>query len=130
MALRCAFFGHHDVWVPSSVLEPCVERLIEEHNVTTFLVGGYGNFDLSAAGAVRNLKAKYPEIELILVLAYLRKRLDLEDYDGSLYPEGLELVPQRFAITHRNRMMVDMADFVVVYVDRSWGGAAQAWKYA
>ena len=39
-------------------------------------------------------------------------------------------MPQRYAITHRNRYMVDKADFVVSYVLHGWGGAAQTLEYA
>lgn len=39
-------------------------------------------------------------------------------------------MPQRYAITHRNRYMVDKADFVVSYVLHGWGGAVQTLEYA
>ena len=46
-----------------------------------------------------------------------------------LYPE-LERVPPRFAITHRNRYMVEKADLVIAYVSRARGGAYQAYRHA
>ena len=55
--------------------------------------------------------------------------MDESGYDWTVYP-GLENVPRRFAISHRNRYMVDMADFVVAYVTHGWGGAAQTLEYA
>ena len=55
--------------------------------------------------------------------------MDESGYDWTVYP-GLENVPRRFAISHRNRYMVDKADFVVAYVTHSWGGAAQTLEYA
>ena len=36
----------------------------------------------------------------------------------------LETVPHRFAISHRNRYMVEISDVVVVYGLHNWGGAA------
>lgn len=62
----------------------------------------------------------------------LRKKEDFPATDDldTIFPEGLELVPRRFAITHRNRWMVDQADYVVAYVDHNYGGAAQTLKYA
>ena len=36
----------------------------------------------------------------------------------------------RFAITYRNRFMIEKSDFVIVYVEHSWGGAYSAYKYA
>ena len=42
-----------------------------------------------------------------------------------MYPNGLEKVPQRFAIDRRNRMMIDWSDIVVTFVCYSVGGAAK-----
>ena len=53
-----------------------------------------------------------------------------ESVSETLYPDGLELVPKRFAITHRNRWMVEHSEFIIAYVNRSYGGAAQTLSYA
>ena len=50
-------------------------------------------------------------------------------YDSIIYPE-IENKPRKFAIFYRNRYMVEKADYVVAYVEHSWGGAYQAYKYA
>ena len=42
-----------------------------------------------------------------------------------MYPEGLESVPRRFAISWRNKWMVGESDTVICYIAHSWGGAAQ-----
>lgn len=42
----------------------------------------------------------------------------------------LETVPRRFAISRRNRWMVDAADVVVACVLHDWGGAAATLQYA
>jgi hypothetical protein len=44
--------------------------------------------------------------------------------EETLYPEGLEPVPPRFAILHRNKWMLDNTDYVVTFVTTSVGGAA------
>jgi len=53
-------------------------------------------------------------------------------YDDALnfvleteYPEGLECVPPRFAISYRNRWLIQQSDMVITYITRDWGGAAQ-----
>ena len=76
-----------------------------------------------AASVLREQKKRYPQIELILVLAYLNTGRDTSGYDSTVYPP-LETVPRRFAISHRNRWMVESADVVVAYVLHDWGGAA------
>ncbi len=132
----CFFIGHSDA--PQSVypeLVEAVERHIMEYGVTEFRVGNYGAFDRMAARAVKEAKASHPDVFLYLMLPYLpgtdgRLLPDMEGYDGSIYPEGLETVPYRLAIPRLNRMMVQEADYVIAYVTHSWGGAAKAMEYA
>ena len=50
-------------------------------------------------------------------------------YDSTVYPP-LETVPRRFAISHRNRWMVETSDVVVAYVLHDWGGAAATLRCA
>ena len=61
------------------------------------------------------------------MLAYLPKKkdFDLTDFSDTVYPDGLENVPPRFAIDKRNRLMLDWADVVITYVCTSIGGAAK-----
>ena len=50
-------------------------------------------------------------IQYQVVLAYLPKeRREYEDGSDTLYPEGIETVHPKFAITWRNRYMIDSAD--------------------
>ena len=58
------------------------------------------------------------------VEAALQKNL-CEDLSDTMLPEGIETVPKRYAIHHRNKWMIDHADYVVTYVTRSYGGAAK-----
>lgn len=104
------------------------ESLIEQGAVT-FYLGGYGAFDGLAASVLREQKKRYPQIELVLVLAYLNDRRDTSGYDRTVYPP-LETVPRRFAISHRNRWMVEASDVVVAYVLHDWGGAATTLRCA
>ncbi len=91
-----------------------------------FFVGDKGHFDALARSVLRDLKREYPQIDYAVVLAYLPRSHDIyDDFSDTLYPEGLELVPPRYAIVRRNLWMLERADFVVAYVERDWGGAAQ-----
>lgn len=72
---------------------------------------------------------------MYLVLSYMpgsasKQSYFLEDYDGTIYPEGLETVPPRFAISHRNRWMVENSRRVICYVAVGYGGACTAMQYA
>ena len=81
-----------------------------------------------AAQIIHELKAEFPNIESTLVLAYLSTDVDLQLYVNSLYPP-LENVPPRYAISRRNRWLIENSDVVVAYVQHSWGGAATTLSY-
>lgn len=124
--MTVTFCGHSQIAHEDEVKEwlfRVVEALIE-HGADTFYLGGYGAFDSLASSVVRSLKAQHPQIQSVLVLPYLDHWADTSLYDDTTYPP-LEHVPRKFAITHRNRWMVDHSDVIVAYVRHSWGGAAQ-----
>ncbi len=119
----CTFFGHQDC--PSEAKERLyieTEKLITEKSVTKFYIGNHGNFDRLATNTVKDLQIKYPHIQYHIVLAYLTSK---DSIDNSIYPEGLELIPKRFVISKRNEWMIANSDFVICYVNRSYGGAVQ-----
>ena len=125
------FCGHKQVENEDQVrqwLENAVDGLIRE-GADVFYLGGYGGFDRMALSAVNKAKEAHPSVRAILVLPYLDRSMDLDAYDGSIYPP-LEKVPRRYAISRRNRWMVDQADVVVAYVIHEWGGAATTLRYA
>ena len=125
------FCGHAQISQSEKIekwLYAVTQKLIEQ-GATNFYLGGYGAFDLLAASVLRAQKKRYPQIELILVLAYLNTGRNTSGYDSTVYPP-LETVPRRFAISHRNRWMVESADVVVAYVLHDWGGAATTLRCA
>ncbi len=74
------------------------------------------------------MQLAYPHIRYAVVLAYMpgeRAALDTADYSDTIYPDGLESTPLRYAISKRNRWMLRQADTVGTYVTYSTGGAAQ-----
>ena len=99
--------------------------LIENHGATEFYVGNNGNFDTMVRRQLENLSQTYP-ITYNVVLAYLPvKKSEYDDFTNTLLPEGIETTPKRFAISYRNKWMIEQADIVVTYVTHSFGGAAQ-----
>lgn len=129
--MTVTFCGHAQISQNEKIenwLCDVTQKLIEQ-GATTFYLGGYGAFDNLAASVLRSQKKRYPQIELILVLAYLNTGRDTSGYDSTVYPP-LETVPRRFAISHRNRWMVESADVLVAYVLHDWGGAATTLRCA
>lgn len=78
---------------------------------------------------LKELTKIYPHIKYSVVLAYMPGKKDefsYEDYSDTLMPDGIETVPKRFAISYRNKWMIDQSDYVVTYVtNRIASGAAQ-----
>ena len=124
----CTFFGHRDC--PAAVrpkLRAVLAELIEQYGVEQFYVGRQGAFDAMVRSVLRELAEEYPGISYAVVLERLPGPRDeaVWDFSDTIFPEGLETVPPRFAISRRNEWMLRQADFVVTYITRPWGGAAQ-----
>ena len=131
----CTFFGHADS--PTNIkkeIQKVIEDLILQKGVNTFYVGTNGNFDRMVQSVLIDLKKQYPNLECCTVLAYIpgiKPEFDI-GYEKleSLYPDGLEKVPKRFAIDWRNKWMVQQSDYVISYVRHSFGGAAKYMELA
>ena len=125
----CTFFGHRDC--PSSIkpkLREVLIDMIENQSVDMFYVGNKGAFDQLVRSILRELVQEYPQINYSVVLERLPGKQNedyLEDFSDTTLPEGIEVVPPRFAIVWRNKWMLRQSDYVVTYVTHSWGGAAQ-----
>ena len=127
----CTFFGHRDC--PDTIyprLKNCIEDLIVNQGVGCFYVGHQGHFDALALRALRELQAAYQTIKHYVVLAYLPQKEMPYPAEETLYPEGLESVPLRYAISRRNRWMLAHAEYVITNVAAPVGGAAMAKKEA
>ena len=122
----CTFFGHKDT--PKEI-EPTLRStlidLIENKNVNVFYVGNNGNFDTMVRRQLEDLSQTYP-ITYSVVLAYLpTEKNKCDNLSNTIYPEGLETVPKRFAISWRNKWMIQQSDVVVTNVNHNFGGAVQ-----
>lgn len=124
--MTVTFFGHKDT--PKEIkptLRTTLVDLIENHGATEFYVGNNGNFDTMVRRQLEALSQAYP-ITYSVVLAYLpTKKSDYDDYTNTILPEGIETVHKRFAISWRNKWMIQQSDVVVTCVTRTYGGAAQ-----
>ena len=122
----CTFFGHKDT--PKEIeptLRSTLINLIENKNVNVFYVGNNGNFDTMVRRQLEDLSYTYP-ITYSVVLAYLpTEKNKYDNLTNTIYPEGLETVPKRFAISRRNKWMIQQSDVVVTYVTHNFGGAWQ-----
>lgn len=126
--MTITFFGHRNS--PSNIrntLKSVLIDLIEHHQADLFYVGNQGSFDLMVYELLKELKKQYLKIDYNVVLAYFPEKSEQGriDSEHTIYPDGLETVPRKFAIDRRNHWMIDRSDAVVTFVERSFGGAAK-----
>ena len=110
-------------------------ELIGNHHAELYL-GGYGDFDEFVRQCARRYQKAHPNTKLIFITPYItpnyqKNHLDYKKdlYDDIIYPE-LEKVPLKFAISYRNKWMVEQADYVIAYIEHAWGGAYQTYTHA
>lgn len=123
----CTFFGHKNA--PDFIykrLEYEIINLIENEKVDTFYVGNNGQFDYMARNVLESITKKYKQVNYSVVLAYLPQKNNgyINYYGKSVYPDGLENTPPKYAIIKRNDIMLNKADIVITYVTHGFGGAA------
>ena len=135
---RCCFAGHGDIW-DSGVKERIIKvakDLIINHNVKEFWVGNYGIFDEYSASAIRELQKTYADVKLELIIPYLTKSINnykeiySEKYNNIVIADIPQNTPKRFYIAKTNEYIVNNSDFLICYIQRSWGGAITTYKYA
>lgn len=129
----CAFFGHK--YTPESVkplLDAAIRNIIEHYPDTTFYVGHNGNFDRMVLSVLKKLSVEFPDLSYSVILAYLPTGKSAERYNDlpTIYPEGIESTPLKYAISYRNNWIVKQADMIICYITHDFGGAAQFVKKA
>lgn len=122
----CTFFGHRDA--PEEI-QPLLEQKIIDlicKGVKIFYVGNQGAFDLMVIKTLEKISAEYSNIAASVVLAYMPKEKSKEMAYGidTIFPNGLEKTPRKFAIYNRNIWMINNSDYVITYVKYIVGGAS------
>lgn len=123
----CCFFGHREVTHNiRDKLKAIIENLITEDGVTEFYAGNQGQFDCIVFSVLKELKTEYPQIRYTVVLAYMPDEHIKELYgEDTLYPDGMESVPKKFAISKRNDWIIQQSGIAICYVHKITGGAAK-----
>lgn len=125
--MTVTFFGHRDT--PEEIeptLRTTLINLIEQQNAMEFYVGNNGNFDTMVRRQLEDLSKAY-DINFTVVLAYLPDgRREYDNLTNTIYPEGIESVPKRFAISWRNKWMLKQSDTVITYTTHPSTGA---WEF-
>ena len=132
------FCGHGEIHNEREELQDKVMSAINDYakgDDVTFYLGGYGTFDWIALRCCKAYKETHPKSQLLFISPYYgeeyfeSKEMYIKECDDIVYPE-VEKTPKRFAISKRNEWMIKNADYVIAFVDHSWGGAVKALEYA
>ncbi len=127
----CTFFGHKNT--PESIkplLKAKIKQVTERYPGAKFYVGHNGSFDSMVISVLKKLSENYPGIAYNVVLAYLPSAAADRTNDflcdvPTIYPEGTEAVPKKYAISFRNEWMIKQADMIICYITHDFGGAAK-----
>ena len=115
----CTFIGHEQT--PCEIKEKLcdqIELLITKYGVDTFFVGTHGNFDRIVYDSLCQLERKY-KITTKIVLAYLSQKTDWYDLSKTIFPAQLDNVPPKYAISKRNKYMIEQSNYMICYVDNT-----------
>ncbi len=139
------FTGHRKLGAPAEYVTDRVTKIIEgliHEGYLYFGAGGARGFDALASEAVLNLKEKYPQIHLILVLPFDEQyihekkwtRLEIEQYH-SLKARASKTVILSEGYSsgvyyRRNRHLVNNSSVCVAYLTRSNTGTSYTVNYA
>ena len=132
-----SLFGHReieDLRLPDASLSAVIKELLQTTPYISFLIGRNGEFDEYAASVIKSTRKilNANNCDLTLVLPYPVANVEYYEkyYDSIIIPESAQVAHPKSAITLKNRWMIEHSDLVIVYVERKFGGAYQAMKYA
>lgn len=139
----CCFTGHRSI--PAFQLAN-VElhtakaiKSLADMGYTTFISGGAVGFDLLAAGIVLRLKAKYPQLRLVMVLPCKNQDAKWNLVQKNQYQSVLAHSDDVICLSEnyfsgcmhiRNRFMVNHSNICIAYLTHNSGGTAYTVRYA
>ena len=120
----CTFFGHKDTTENiKEKIKNTIIQLIEKDGIKNFYVGNNGNFDLFVQQILNELIRKYTNLEYYIVLSRIDETAISLNQKATIFPERLENIPPRFAISKRNEWMISKSSFAVCYANHKFSNA-------
>ena len=122
----CTFFGRKNA--PSSVKEKLSEAINDliKRGYDEFYVGNNGNFDFYVQSVLSDITKTNCKVNFTVVLSRPDEKAIFAEQIFTLFPDGLEKVPPRFAISKRNDWLIKKAQVVVAYADNRFTNS-QKW---
>ena len=121
--MKCVFFGHRNIWADiSERIEKAIRLVHRDYQINLFLVGNNGNFDYMVQRILSKLENELP-IDYVVMLSRIDERTLYSPQEKTVFHEGLENVPYRFAISRRNETMLSNADILITYVSNKFSNS-------
>ena len=155
----CSFFGHRKININNKLkqrIKDCVENLIINNNIETFLFGSKSDFNDLCHNVVSELRKKYPNIKRIcytcksegfiletereerekIYSRFLNQEVHLLGFEEE-FEHKTKFNAGRASYIERNQAMIDDSDCCVFYYNENYtpptktnSGTKIAYKYA
>ena len=116
----CTFFGHRDT--PTSIrceIKKAILKLIK-NGISEFYVGNNGSFDFLTQSVLIELLNEGNKINCFIVLSRLNELALCGQQDFTVFPEEIEGVMKKFAISKRNEYLIKKSNMVICYVNNTF----------
>ena len=122
----CTFFGRQDTPCEvKALLKSAVVDMIVTEGVNTFLVGNNGRFDYYAQCVLQELKDVGADIDYSIVLSRPNEKALSNHQNATVFPEEMENIIPRFAISKRNDWMIRQSSFVIAYAPNQYSNSGR-----
>ena len=132
-----SLFGHREIEDLRDLenrLVPIIRDIIASHSYVSFFIGREGEFCEFAASVIKRVQREFEKgrSEIILVLPYTVANIEYYEryYDGIIIPDDIFGIHYKAVIEMKNRWMLEKSDLAIFFVEREFGGAYAAMKYA
>ena len=139
----CCFTGHRIIKITPELvqrLKDTIETMIEK-GVTDFYNGGACGWDLLCAETVIDLKARYPDIKLHLLLPCLPEeqtkgwnKAQIARYNNVLQAaDSITVISEHYShdcMKQRNKQLVELSDCCICYCRNFRSGTGQTIRFA
>lgn len=113
--------GRKRIRCPNSELKEKIKEqainLIEQENVSNFLVGQIGGFENDAYDTMLKIKKIFPNIRIILVISSAAELHSSNErrFDDFIFPDKCITGYKRLSIVYRNQYIIENTDFIISY---------------
>ena len=112
----CTFFGHREVYESiGELLKREILRLYYHDQASEFYIGNKGSFDAIVQRICAEIAEAHSEFSYSVVLSRPNERPLCTAARETFFPQELDSVPPRFAVSKRNDWMLKHASVLIAY---------------